>query len=974
MRNFTLLILFFLMFSLFNTLKAQTVKGVLIDESDKTPLSGASIKLSNRPDSLHPADSLSIQTILTNKNGAFAFNNIAPKKYYRLSVSSIGIEGFQLTIYVKDTTVNDFGIIPISKTSKILSDIVIIANAPPVKQKTDTIEYSASQFKVNPDANVEDLIKKMPGVTVDKAGTVTAQGEQVRKVTVDGRDFFGDDATAALRNLPAEIIDKIQVFDRLSDQSQFTGFDDGNSQKAINVVTKANMRNGQFGRLYAGYGTDERYSAGGNVSFFKGNRRVSLVGIANNINQQNFSSQDLLGVTSSGGNRGGGGNFGGGAQGAPRGGQGGQGGNRGGGGNFGGGQQSFLVGQQNGISKTNAFGINYSNQWGKKLSVSGSYFFNNGNNGNSQITNRQTFLSADTTLLYKENSISSSNNYNNRINLRLEYKLDSFNSLIITPSLNFQKNNNNNNYSAINSYNNINPVSSSDNRTNTLTTGYNLNNNILLRHSFAKRGRTVSFGFNTSASKRNGDTYLEAVNRSYNNAGIVSKLDSVLQFTDNVTNGYTLAPNIAYTEPFGKKGQLQFNYNLSFTKNIADQQTFQFDKLGKKYSLFDTSLSNKFDNTYNTNNAGISYRVGDRDQQFSVGVNYQYSKLSSDQSFPQITSVNKTFSNILPNLQLRKKLSAKSSINVFLRTSVNAPSVTQLQNVINKNNPLLQSTGNPDLKQQYSGNLVTRYTFTNTKKGQSFFANVFLQQINDYITNAVFIASKDSVLAKSDTLYRGSQLTKLINVDGYLNLRTFLTYGIPLKFIKSTFNINGGLTYNKLPGQVNKTKTMTTTYTYSGGAVVASNISEYVDFNLSYSGNFNQVAEQSYNNYYTSTAGLQMNLLSKKGWFLQNDLNNQTYKYKNNTIPDQNFWLWNISGGKKFLKDQKGELKLSVFDVLKQNKSISRTVTETYIEDVQSRVLQRYFMLTFNYKLKNFGTAAARNMNRMRERDEMRGF
>ena len=204
------------------------------------------------------------------------------------------------------------------------------------------------------------MVKKLPGVTVDKQGTVTAQGEQVRKVTIDGRDFFGDDATAALRNLPAEIIDKIQVFDRLSDQAQFTGFDDGNTLKALNIVTKANMRNGQFGRIYAGYGTDDRYSAGGNVSFFKDNRRISLVGNFNNVNQQNFASQDLLGVTSGGGNRGGFGGFGG-RQGNRTG------GNRASGGSNFGNQANFLVGQQNGVAKTNAAGINFSDQWGKKL-------------------------------------------------------------------------------------------------------------------------------------------------------------------------------------------------------------------------------------------------------------------------------------------------------------------------------------------------------------------------------------------------------------------------------------------------------------------------------------------------------------------------------------------------------------------------------------------------------------------------------
>ncbi|HEV8079338.1 MAG TPA: outer membrane beta-barrel protein, partial [Chitinophagaceae bacterium] len=698
MRNFTLLILFFLIFSLPDSLKAQTVKGVIIDENDKTPLSGATIKLSNRPDSLHPADSLSIQTIVTTKTGAFAFNNIAPKKYYRLSVSSIGIKGFQLTIYVKDTAVNDFGIIPISKTSKILTDIVIIASAPPVKQKTDTIEYSASQFKVNPDANVEDLIKKLPGVTVDKAGTVTAQGEQVRKVTVDGKDFFGDDATATLRNLPAEIIDKIQVFDRLSDQSQFTGFDDGNSQKAINVVTKANMRNGQFGRMYAGYGTDERYSAGGNVSFFKGNRRLSLVGIANNINQQNFSSQDLLGVTSSGGNRGGG-NFGGGGQGGPRGGQGGQGGNRGGGGNFGGGQQSFLVGQQNGISKTNAFGINYSDQWGKKFTIAGSYFFNNSNTNNDQLSKRQTFLNGDSSLYYNEKSLSSITNYNHRFNLRMEYKIDSANTLMITPTLSFQKNDRITDVSARSAYSNAfdapNLSNTSNYLSNALTSGYNFNNNILLRHSFAKRGRTFSVGINTSFNNKDGETYLTSDTKYYTNGVVKDSL--VNQFTSNITSGYTLSGNIAYTEPISAKAQLQLNYNPSYTKNNADQETYQYDAVAKNYSILSTKLSNKFDNTYITQNGGITYRTGERENQFSVGVSAQSSELSSDRTFPTKASVDKSFFNVLPNLQLRRKLSAKSSINVFFRTNVNAPSVTQLQDVVNTDNQLQYTTGNPDL-------------------------------------------------------------------------------------------------------------------------------------------------------------------------------------------------------------------------------------------------------------------------------------
>ncbi|HMG66047.1 MAG TPA: outer membrane beta-barrel protein, partial [Chitinophagaceae bacterium] len=361
-----------------------------------------------------------------------------------------------------------------------------------------------------------------------------------------------------------------------------------------------------------------------------------------------------------------------------------------------------------------------------------------------------------------------------------------------------------------------------------------------------------------------------------------------------------------------------------------------------------------------TQNGGISYRVGDRNNQFLIGANYQYSKLFSDQQFPSVTSIEKSFSNILPSLQFRRKISARSSINVFLRTSVAPPSVTQLQNVYNKNNPLIISIGNPDLKQQYTNSLVTRYTFTNTQKGQSFFANLFVQKTNDYISNAVLIARTDSILAPSITLFKGSQLTLPVNLPGYWSVRSFLTYGQPVKLIKSNVNLNAGLTYSNLPGLIDNTRTTTNNYNYNVGAVIASNVSQYIDFNISYNANFNVIQGQPQNGEVSQTAGVQFNLLSKSGWFFQNDLNNQTYSYKG-TTPDQNFWLWNISVGKKFLKDQKGEIKMSVFDLLKQNRSITRTVTEVYVEDVQSQVLRQYFMLTLSYKLKNFGKPKPNN-------------
>ncbi|UEG48519.1 outer membrane beta-barrel protein [Ferruginibacter lapsinanis] len=914
----------FFLASLFVTAQDISLSGVLTDKSDESAIVGATIKLSSA------SDQAFTKSVATNATGNFQFGNLSVGSYV-ITISSVGYETISQKINLQASNK-----IPIpfflTKAENTLADVVVTAKTPPVKQKNDTLEFAANQFKVNPDATAEDIIKKLPGIVVDKSGNVTAMGESVKKVTVDGRDFFGDDASAALKNLPADVIDKIQVFDRLSDQAQFTGFDDGNTVKTVNIVTKANMRNGSFGRFYAGIGTDSRYSGGGSYNIFKNTTRLSFVGMSNNINQQNFSSQDLLGISSGGKNSG----------------------------------SNNFIGQQSGISKTNAFGINYSALWGKKTEVTGSYFFNNSNTNNNQISNSEFYQTSGINQLNNEYTISGSNNYNHRINFRIEHKFDDKNSLNITPSFSYQKNNSSNYLTGTRVYSNGDPISNTINNSDRKTSGYNFNNNILYRHAFAKKGRTISFGIGTSVNEKQGDTYRL-------NDNLYTKIpsdiaDSSNQFTDVFNNGYQLSANIAYTEPVGKKGQLQFNYSPSYSKSKSDQEVNQYDYLTSKYELFDTALSNKFDNIVTKQNIGTNYRVGSKDNMFTAGVSYQHTDLSSDETFPVITTVRKSFDNILPNLMWNKKFDAKNRIRIMFRSNTNTPSVSQLQNVINNTNPLSQYVGNPDLKQQYSKTLSTRYTFTNTSKSKSFFANLFLTQTNNYIGNATYIAGSDSVLSSKDTLYKGSQLSKPVNLDGYWTLRTFFTYAVPVSFIKSTVSFNAGYSYSKMPGLINNILFKANSNTYSGGMSIASNISQYIDFNLLYNANYNDVKNSNKalnSNYLAQTAGAQLNLLSKKGWFYNSDLTYQTYSGLSSGF-NQDYWLLNAAIGKKFLKNQQGELKLSAFDILKQNQSITRTVTEAYRQDLQSLVLQQYFMLTFTYKLKTIGNVSQQKTNSKR--------
>ncbi|HEX2534553.1 MAG TPA: TonB-dependent receptor [Chitinophagaceae bacterium] len=952
----TILLAGFLLFStLFAAGQHVTVTAIVRDPETRAAVQGATVLLRS------VRDTTRTETTFTDTAGRFSFTGLAPDSF-TLRISSVGFETLQRSFRIDstDTAGRDLGTVLLPRSARELTGVTVTGTTPPAVQRGDTIQFNASQFKVNPDATAEDLARKIPGITVEN-GQVQAQGENVRRVTIDGRELFGEDATAALRNLPAEVIDKIQVFDRLSDQSRFTGFDDGNSQKEINIVTRANMRNGQFGRVFGGYGTDDRYQAGGNATFFKGNRRISVVGLTNNINQQNFSTQDLLGVTSNA-QRGGGGGGPRGGGGGPRGGGGGrpQGGGNPGGGNAGGfgSNGNFLVGQQNGINRTHAFGINYADRWGTKAEVSGSYFYNNSRNNTEEAATRQYFQNNFPNL--DERNTAQSDNLNHRVNLRIEYRIDSANQIIFTPSLSFQDNQRTRNNIARRYFADGTPVNEISNNTLSNRNGYNLNNTLLYRHSFAKRGRTISVNLNTSANNRAGEVYQNTLSRIYEASG---ETDSAgRQFTDQANNGYQVSTNLVYTEPLGRNSQLQLNYNPSWSRSKADQEAFLYNSGSDKYDRFDTAQSNRFENRYDAQNAGIAYRYGQRDNQFSIGLNYQRATLSSDQFFPVAFNLEKSFSNVLPNAMARFRFSPRANIRLMYRANTNQPSVTQLQGVPDRTNAPFVTIGNPNLNQQYTHIFNTRYTFTNTTKGILFVGNVFAQAASNYITNATYLVASDSTLSNGQKVFAGEELTQPINVDGYRSLRSFLTFAVPLKFIRSNLNLNGGVSYNRIPGLVNRVANETRNMVYTLGTVVSSNVSEQVDFTVSYNANFNTVANrivpERNDRFFQHVAAVNLNLLSKSGWFFQNDLNNQYYSGLAQGF-NQSFFLWNMSAGKKLGKDRKTEIRLGVFDLLGQNRSIQRNVTETYIEDARNVVLQRYFLLTFSYNLRNFGVAAA---------------
>jgi hypothetical protein len=912
----------------------NSLSGKLVDNGNKSPLAGASVILLNSDSSLYKGTAADF-------DGNFLIENINSGKYI-FKISFIGYSDYFKNLEINITPLV-LGTIELKQSGKTLKDVVIEDKAPTAVQKGDTTQYNANSYKTNPDANAEDLVTKMSGVTMQD-GKVQAHGEEVKKVLVDGKPFFGDDPNAVLKNLPADVIDKIQVFDQQSDQSKFTGVSDGNTSKTINIITKQGMKNGTFGRILAGYGYDEVYRTAGNINFFKGDRRISVIAQSNNINEQNFSSDDLAGVMSSGGNQGGG----------MRGGSSGGGMTYRGGGNYGGGGNSnFLINAKNGITTTNAIGINYSDKWGKKMEISSSYFFNWSDNKAIQNLNREYVLPSDSGQVYKESSVNTSRNINHRLNLKLDWKIDTNNTITLTPKFSLQDNNGE---SILKGQNTI--GSDTLNKTTSdykpETVAYNLSIDLLLQHKFNKTGRTISLNLTGTSNSTDASSNLYSTNQFYSDS--LSFLSVVDQESTLHKKGKGLNSNIIYTEPFGKKSILQISFANSINLTENDKETFNYSTVNDDYDSRDTSLTNVFKSEYVTYKGGLGYRFNNPKLQLMIGANYQYATLLSRQEYPQVYTISENYTNILPSAMIRYNFNTKKSLRIMYRSQTSQPSIEQLQNVLNNTNPAQLSIGNPDLKQNYENTFFMRYASSNTEKATSLFVMLAGTATMDYIANSTFATSKDTV-RDGIFLQRGTQLTKPVNTDGYLNARSFITYGFPLTFIKSNFNVNANAGYSKTPGIINDRINYSNTFSYGGGLSLSSNISKEVDFslssNISFSDVENTINKKLNTEYYNLNSKVKVNFIFLKNVVFSTDLNHQYYDGLSEGY-NQNILLWNAGLGYKFLKDQRAEIRFSVNDILGQNTSITRNATETYIEDVQTNILQRFYLMTFTYNIKVF--------------------
>jgi hypothetical protein len=899
------------------------LSGIVMDKSAKMPIIGAIIILKEK------ADTTRQYSALTDNNGRFVISSL-PSTSFKLIIQNLSYKKISLPVVISKKDLN-LGIIDLEPESKELNEVVVIGQGPAAVQKGDTTEMSSSAYKTNPDANAEDLVKKMPGITVEN-GTVKAQGEDVKKILVDGKQFFGDDPSVALKNLPADVIDKIQVFNKLSEQAELTGVDDGNSQRTINIVTKQSRRSGQFGKIIGGTDFTDKYLLTGNVNIFKGNRRITILGNLNNINQQNFSAQDLIGASSM----------------------------RGGGGGFG--------GAQNGITKTKSLGLNYTNNFGKKVTMNASYFYNSTDNNLVQESNTENLFITDGKYS-KNNSNSRTQNYNHRFNMRLEYNIDSMNTIMFIPRFSTQ-----NNLADRSSLYNISGGivnSSTQSFTNTDASSYNLSSLLIYRHKFNKPRRTLTLNLNGNMSDRNTENTQLAL------------VDTVAddQYSGNLVNGSGISANISYTEPITKYSMLMVSASTSLSKNETDKETYRLGDAQQKLERLD-SLSNVYNNHYNTNRGGLSYIIVKGAMNLTLGMDYQQANLSGNQTFPKAGKINKTFENFLPNAMIMYKMSKTSNLRVFYRSSTNEPSISQLQKVTDNSNRLSLRTGNPDLKQEHSQTLNSQLSYANPNKGFNTFLVLSGGYTSDNIGNRTIYAQRDTLyLPEYDLkLQPGAQLSVPVNLDHSYNVRSLISVGQYIKPIKSNVSLLGGVGYSQNPGYIDTILNRSNSYNYTNSLIIASNISEKLDFTLSYTSIYSIVKNSKEsknirnNEYWYQSANFKVNWIFWKNFVLQTDVSGQ-FNQGLSTNYNQNYVVWNASFGKKFLKNNAAELKLSCFDLLNQNNNISRSVTASIIQDSRTNTFPRYFLLIFTYNLRNFnGQSMPAEGERVRFREGGGGF
>ncbi len=901
--------------------QSAQIKGQLTDSSNNENPANAVIAV------LRQDDSTLVKFSRSDNNGKFKIDDLDSGKYIVLiSYPKYGdyVDEFQLN----PSQTLDFKTIYLTEKAKLLAAIIIRQSA--VRIKGDTTEFTADSFKVKPNATVEDLLKELPGLQVDKDGKITAQGQTVQKILVDGEEFFSDDPTVATRNLRADAIDKVQVFDKKSDQAEFTGIDDGQTTKTVNLKLKDNAKHGYFGKLSAG-ALDKYYNGQALINAFKGKRQLAAFAIASSTDETGLNFQDsrsygfqnntdiqvtgggIMITTNNNGDLG---------------------------------TQSYY-GQ--GLPESVKAGIHFSNKWNDdKYNAGGNYLFNKLAVRSAGNTYTQNILK-DSVYYNRESQNTYSDKMRHALSGMTEIQLNSSSSLKITADGYAGTSQESSDYQSQALDENNKLVNSSTRATSNKSDNSGVQASALYRKKFKKKGRTLSVNFDETYTNVSSNGFLNNVSNFYDTTGTIFKRDSTDQNKVNGSTSNVAGIKATYTEPLSTKSYLEINY--SFYNNNNSQKTLSYDKdLSGKYSMLVDSLSNDFKYVYNTNSAGVDYSFNEKKYNFSIGGNI------ANTAFQQTDQVKDTtrkynYYNFFPRANLNYKFNAYSTLRFNYNGSTNQPTIDQLQPLKNNSDPLNVVIGNPNLRQEFRNSL--NLSFNNYK--------VFSQR---YLTVGTYFTFTDNAISSTYTIDAlGKRTTQYLNVNGNYSGQVYMSYGIKIPKTQLNIGISPRANISRNANFVNGLKNMTNSKSVSVRVSLRTYVRDKYQFSIdatpSYNNSTSSISSAASTNYWSYNYSADANYTLPGKLEIGSDVDMNFRQKLNASDVNTDVILWNAYLEKKFLKNDALTLRFSIHDILNQNKGYDRTVQPFAVVEKHYVTYQRYGLITLTWNFNNKGGAGA---------------
>lgn len=880
------------------------LKGIVLDVNTQIPLESATVYFSS------VKDSTVIEYTTTDKNGLF---KIATKKYEKPIFFKVSYLGYQSYIEEqKEITENkDFGKVYLLESVNALAGVVIKSEALPIRVKKDTLEFNANSFKVRPDSNVETLLKQLPGFEVDNDGKITVNGKEVTQFLVNGKTFFDRDGAMALKNLPAEIINKVQVSDFKTKKEELSKQESTSDYSSINLTIDEKKNKGFFGKFLGGYGTDDRYEGSFVMNFFNNKQKISVLASSNNINSSGFSMDEVFDSMGGGRNSRGGGNS--------------------------------SAGNGKGITRSNLAGFNYTDEWFKGFDTTAGYSFSNTVTENESKSKQTNFLPTGNFSTESE-SKSRDENTGNKINLEFEYKVNPTTRITFMPKVNLSNSNSNSNAESFSRDENQELLNESQSKSYRENKSNNFGNSINFNKAFQKKSRNLSFVFTNSNTKSGSDVLTESKTIFYQDG---QSDDERNQKSKNKNTYDFYSADIEFTEPITDSTRVRFGSDFGWTKEIKDLKTFDFEDNSQSYSVLNESLSNFIVSSQNA----ISPKVGItiEKNKFTFNLNSSTSIVDFDNHslyLNKVIDLNKKYVLPYARAQIRYKLDRSKFVTFQYDYSNSLPSSSQLLAVENLSNPLNTIIGNPNLNQnkKHSGNINFRNFDFRTRSGYSLFIR------GDYNNSEVVSISVYDASRKRTTTYENISGTYATAVGGNWNQSIkkeahSFRYGIGLN---SSYSLAKGFTNGVLYSAKSLGITPRVYLNYDYGEVFTVAPSYSLFYN-----------ESKYSNYVTDASSnvvhrinLQTTCYWPKNWIFGNDFG-YTYNSRIASGFKKDFYLWNTSLSYSFFAKNM-IAKVKIYDVLNQNQSFSRTISATTIRDEENTILKRYAMFSLTYKIQDF--------------------